>query len=138
MPTPVFAHKPGPTPPQGVHSLSTSQGATTSRLSTPLRNVSIAVLMALAWLVILATPAFAASAPSLNTVLDNLRNWLVGVLAAVATVFLTVGGLRYITAGGDPVHVEKAKTALKSAAIGYAMAALAPLLVSILSSVVGQ
>ena len=42
-----------------------------------------------------------------------------------------------LTAGGDPLQVEKAKTALKSAAIGYALAALAPLIVSILASVVG-
>lgn len=79
----------------------------------------------------------AAGAPSLTGVIDALRNWLVGLLAAVATLFLTIGGLRYLTAGGDPVQVERAKTALKSAAIGYALAALAPLLVSILTSVVG-
>lgn len=85
-----------------------------------------------------ATPAAAATgAPSLSGVIDALRNWLVGILAAVATLFLTVGGLRYITAGGDPAQVERAKTALKSAAIGYALAALAPLLVSVLRSVVG-
>jgi hypothetical protein len=77
------------------------------------------------------------AAPTLSTVIEGLRNWLVGLLAAVATLFLTIGGIRYITAGGDPMHVERAKTALKSAAIGYALAALAPLLVSVLRSVVG-
>jgi hypothetical protein len=95
---------------------------------------------------VLAAPAAADSghsflavsgAPSLTGVIDALRNWLVGLLAAAATLFLTIGGLRYLTAGGDPVQVERAKTALKSAAIGYALAALAPLLVSILTSVVG-
>ena len=89
-------------------------------------------------LVVFAAPAIAdtggGGASSLNGVIDNLRNWLVGILAAVATLFLTVGGLRYVTVGGDPGQVEKAKTALKSAAIGYALAALAPLLVSILAS----
>ena len=96
-----------------------------------------AVAVAVVLLVALAPPAFAATgsaATSLNSVIDNLRNWLVGILAALATLFLTVGGLRYLTAGGDPTQVEKAKTALKSAAIGYALAALAPLLVSILAS----
>ncbi|HET9732265.1 MAG TPA: pilin [Acidimicrobiales bacterium] len=90
--------------------------------------------------VVLAGPAFAdaASGPSLNTVIDNLRNWLVGILAGVATLFLTVGGLRYLAAGGDPSQVEKAKVALRSAAVGYALAILAPLLVSILASVVGS
>jgi hypothetical protein len=70
-------------------------------------------------------------------VIDNLRNWLVGILAGLATLFLTVGGLRYLAAGGDPSQVEKAKVALRSAAVGYALAILAPLLVSILASVVG-
>jgi hypothetical protein len=98
--------------------------------------VLVTVVLAVGLLVVFAPPAFAAtgSAASLTSVIDNLRNWLVGILAAVATLFLTVGGLRYLTAGGDPGQVEKAKTALKSAAIGYALAALAPLLVSILAS----
>ena len=85
-----------------------------------------------------ASPAVAQpSAPTLSSVIDNLRNWLVGLLAALATLFLTVGGLRYMTAGGDPSQIERAKTALKSAAIGYALAALSPILVQILRSVVG-
>jgi hypothetical protein len=85
-------------------------------------------------LAVLASPAFAQGTPtSLSSVIDNLRNWLVGLLATVATLFLTVGGLRYLTAGGDPGQVEKAKVALKSALVGYALAALAPLLVSILA-----
>ncbi|MHB1927823.1 MAG: pilin [Acidimicrobiales bacterium] len=112
---------------------------------------TVAVLLACAGgagvlVLFLAVPAAAATGhgvlavagpPSLTGVIDALRNWLVGLLAAVATLFLTIGGLRYLTAGGDPVQVERAKTALKSAAIGYALAALAPLLVSILTSVVG-
>ena len=90
--------------------------------------------------VVTAGPAFAApppGGPTLNSVIDNLRTWLVGLLAAAATLFLTVGGLRYLAAGGDPAQVEKAKVALKSAAVGYALAILAPLLVSIIASVVG-
>ena len=79
----------------------------------------------------------AAAVPSLNGVIDSLRTWLVGILATLATLFLTIGGIRYLLAGGDPMQVERAKTALKSAAIGYALAALAPLLVTILTSVVG-
>jgi len=79
----------------------------------------------------------AAAVPSLNGVIDSLRTWLVGILATLATLFLTIGGIRYLLADGDPMQVERAKTALKSAAIGYALAVLAPLLVTILTSVVG-
>ncbi|MGH9284661.1 MAG: hypothetical protein ACRD0M_03160 [Acidimicrobiales bacterium] len=117
--------------------------------SHPERSIRLTRLLArmlpalgAAALLILATaaPALAAeapAAPSLAGVIDALRAWLVGILAAVATLFLTIGGLRYVIAGGDPAQVERAKTALRSAAVGYALAALAPLLVSILRSVVG-
>jgi hypothetical protein len=70
-------------------------------------------------------------------VISNTTAWVVGILAGVATLFLTIGGLRYLMAGGDPAEVEKAKTALKSAAIGYGLAILAPVIVTVLKSLVG-
>jgi hypothetical protein len=78
-----------------------------------------------------------ALAGSVDDVLTNLRNWLMGILAGVATVFLTIGGVRYVMGGGDPGEIEKAKTAFKSAGWGYALAALAPLVVTILKGIVG-
>jgi len=87
--------------------------------------------------------ALAASGPqflaadSISTVISNMTAWIVGILAVVATFFLTLGGLRYLAAGGDPGEVEKAKTALKSAAIGYGLAVLAPVIVGVLKSLVG-
>jgi hypothetical protein len=79
----------------------------------------------------------AAPPKDLNAVFDNLRNWLIGLLAALATLMLTIGGLRYLVAGGDPGEVQKAKAALKAAAFGYGLAVLAPLFVSVLKSIVG-
>jgi cyanate permease len=78
-----------------------------------------------------------ALAQSVGQVLDNLRNWLMGILAGLATVFATLGGIRYVMAGGDPGEVERAKTAFRSAGIGYGLAALAPLLVAVLKQIVG-
>jgi hypothetical protein len=75
--------------------------------------------------------------PELSEVLDNARNWLVALLASLATLLLTIGGLRYMGGAADPGEVEKAKTAVKAAAVGYALAALAPLAVGILKSIVG-
>ncbi len=71
------------------------------------------------------------------TVITNLRNWIVGLLAGLATLFLTFGGLRYLMAGGDPGEVEAAKRALKAAAIGYGLAILAPVIVTVLKGIVG-
>jgi len=77
------------------------------------------------------------AAASIAQVIANTTTWIVGILAGVATLFLTIGGLRYLMAGGDPGEVEKAKTALKSAAIGYGLAILAPVIVTVLKSLVG-
>lgn len=77
------------------------------------------------------------AAATLDQVINNVRSWLVGLLAALATLFLTIGGVKYLIAAGDPGEVEKAKHALRSAAIGYGLAVLAPGLVSILQHIVG-
>jgi Type IV secretion system pilin len=98
----------------------------------------VAAAAAVLLLVGLATLAVAQPAdPTLGQVIERLRNVLVGLLIALATLLLTVGGLRYLLAGGDPGQVEKAKVTLRSAAIGYGLAALAPALVRLLRFVVG-
>jgi hypothetical protein len=77
------------------------------------------------------------AAKSVSQVIDNTTVWLVGILAGLATLMLTVGGVRYLLAGGDPAEVQKAKIALRSAAIGYGLAVLAPVIVAILKSLTG-
>ena len=84
-----------------------------------------------------AAPVVLAVATSLNQVADNLRNWLIAILATIATTYLTVGGARYLLSGGDAGEVERAKACLRSAMIGYCLAILAPVVVSILKSLVG-
>lgn len=74
---------------------------------------------------VLAAPA------SITVVVDRIRLWLLGIITAVATLFLTVGSLRLMAANGDPGQVEKAKLELRSALLGYALALLAPLFVTI-------
>lgn len=100
-----------------------------------------AMVTVLAMLVLAAGPAAAATPPvqvasSLDEVLDHLRNWLIGILSAVATVCLTVAGVRYVIASGDPAEIEKAKAALRAACLGYVVAMLAPVIVAVLKSIV--
>ena len=90
---------------------------------------------ALPALPLIASPPLAAD--PISQVLNNTTLWLVGILAGLATLFLTLGGVRYLMAGGDPAEVEKAKTALRSAAIGYGLAILAPVIVTVLKGLVG-
>ncbi|WP_202126124.1 pilin [Actinomadura physcomitrii] len=77
------------------------------------------------------------AAASLGEVITNLRNVIVGLLVGLATLFATIGGVRYMLAAGDPGEVEAAKKTLRYAAIGYSVAILAPLLVKMLQSIVG-
>ena len=77
------------------------------------------------------------AAASIGQVISNITKWVVGILAGLATLFLTLGGVRYLMAGGDPGEVERAKTAVRSAAIGYGLAILAPVIVTVLKSLVG-
>ncbi|WP_240972990.1 hypothetical protein [Nonomuraea composti] len=110
-----------------------------SRRHRLFRCLVVAALVAVV-LAVAAVAAFAGSADppkNLNAVFDNLRNWLIGLLATLATLMLTIGGLRYLVAGGDPGEVQKAKAALKAAAFGYGLAVLAPLFVTILKGIVG-
>lgn len=141
-----------PTPPTAdLSSLPPRRGSrrAAGRRVTRMRSPAVAMVTVVAVcavvLVAAATPAQAADggtqvlavAASVGQVLTNLRNWLMGILAGLATVFLTVGGVRYLMAGGDPGEVEAAKRAFKSAGWGYVGAALAPLIVTILAGIVG-
>lgn len=87
-------------------------------------------------------PAHAANptilaANDLPTIVNNITTWIIGLLVGVATLFLTIGGIRYLAAGGDPAEVEKAKGSFKSALVGYALAVLAPILLSVVQGWIG-
>jgi hypothetical protein len=74
---------------------------------------------------------------SLPEVFSGITAWIMGILAVVATMFLVIGGLRYMAAGGDPAQVEQAKGNFKSALYGYALAVLAPVILQALQGILG-
>ncbi|WP_428962997.1 pilin [Micromonospora fluostatini] len=77
------------------------------------------------------------AANSLPVVIGNLQAWLMGILSALATLFLVLAGVYWATAGGDPAQVDKAKGALRNALLGYALAVLAPVLLQVVRGIVG-
>lgn len=83
------------------------------------------------------TVQYVALAQSVDQVLSNIRTWIMGILAGIALVFFTIGGLRYLMGANDPGEIEKAKGAFKASGIGFGLAALAPLVVEILKTIVG-
>jgi hypothetical protein len=93
--------------------------------------------LALATTTALVSAPAALAASDLNQVIDNLRVWITGLLTALATLLLMIGGVRYLLAAGDPGSHERAKGSIRAALIGYALALLAPVLVSIVQRIVG-
>ena len=117
------------------------------RLRAVSRHPTIRRVVAVTGCVVLAVlvPAAAAADPGgavmaandLPTVVNNLKTWVMGLLAAVATLFLVLAGVYWATAGGDPAQVDKAKGAFRNALIGYGMAVLAPVFLQVLQGIVG-
>lgn len=78
------------------------------------------------------------AANSLPQVVANLQIWIMGILAAVASLFGVLAGVYMATAGGDPAQVDKAKGALRNALVGYGLAVLAPILLQVVQGIVGS
>src|SRR5438067_985329 len=104
------------------------------RLERYARVIALALYLALLCAVLTPIPAYAADG-DLTAVIDSIRLWVAGILAALATLYLTIGGIRYLMANGSPRAMEEGKAAIRSALVGYALAALAPLFVNILRKV---
>ncbi|GIH16146.1 pilin [Rugosimonospora africana] len=98
--------------------------------------VATSIILLASGLAFAAPPAPPPATYDLPTVIDHLRWWVCGIIGGVATLFLTVGGVRYLMASGDPSEIERAKGSFKSAGIGYALALLAPVLMTALQSIV--
>jgi hypothetical protein len=101
------------------------------------RVLRLVCVVGMTVVVLVADPPVVWAVATIPQVITNLRNWIVGLLTGLATLFLTFGGLRYLMAGGDPGEVEASKRAVRAAAIGYALAVLAPVLVAVLRRIVG-
>jgi hypothetical protein len=99
------------------------------------RRVVFWAVAGAASLILAGAPVHAAT--DLGSVIDGLRVWAAGLLVALATLFLTIGGIRYLAAAGNPREMQRAKEAMRTAVIGFALAALSPLLIDILRRIVG-
>lgn len=76
-------------------------------------------------------PAEATAAP-LVAVVNRIYLVIMVLATALGTLFLTIAGVRWLVAGGEPGSIDGAKRALTGVAIGYGIAVLATVLMSIL------
>jgi heme/copper-type cytochrome/quinol oxidase subunit 2 len=94
-------------------------------------------LNALSHLAVAAAMQPLAAPKTLPQVIDGITGWIMSIIAVVATMFLAVASLRYMSAAGDPAQVEQAKGNFKSALIGYALAILTPVILQVLQGILG-
>lgn len=62
-----------------------------------------------------------------NHVLDvqNVLNWVYGIMGVVAVIFIVYSAVGYLTAQGDPNKIKKASQSIAFAVIGLAIILLA-------------
>lgn len=75
---------------------------------------------------------------SIVDILNRLRDTLMLVIGSLSLVMLTVGGIRYVTAGGYENGVKGANQTVKHAFLGLAVAILAPVLIQVIKTILGQ
>ncbi|MFH1367445.1 MAG: hypothetical protein ABIH38_05720 [Patescibacteria group bacterium] len=61
----------------------------------------------------------------LKATVVNVIQWVLGIMALVAVVFIIIGGVTWMTAGGNEEKVEKAKKIISAAVIGLIIVLLA-------------
>ncbi len=61
----------------------------------------------------------------LDTGINSIGNILITIAAIVATFFLVLGGIKYITSDGDPGKAQSAKQTVTYAIVGLAVAIMA-------------
>lgn len=66
---------------------------------------------------------------AINSIIASGVNIFATVIGVVAVIMIMVGGLRYITSGGDPSKIASAKNTLIYAIVGLVVAALAEVIV---------
>ncbi len=70
---------------------------------------------------------------------NNLVQWLVGAMAAIATVAIVIGGLNMATAGGDTGKISHGKELIQNALIGFVILLAAWLIIdTIMKTLVGD
>lgn len=111
--------------------LSISLAATSLLVATPIFADTTGTVPGL-------TPVVPSGNLDIVTVIVNVINWVLGFSAAVAVLFLILGGLQYITAAGNEKRVETAKNTILYAVIGLIVIMLSFVIVALINQNIGK
>jgi len=74
---------------------------------------------------------------SLGDLVGAINSFIFTVAVAVAPVLFVIGGFMIVTAGGNPLQVQKAQKLMLYTAIGLAVILLAQAIVAVIKNVIG-
>lgn len=81
----------------------------------------------------------ASSGDDLKNVISSIIKGVIGIIGAVAAIFILVGGINYMTSAGDAAKLEKAKKTILWAVIGLVIAVLTFAIVNfVIGNILGQ
>src|SRR4030042_6599361 len=87
-------------------------------LSSKIRTAITSVVM----VAVSSSPAFAIDNPlqfgSVSELLGGVFNAILGLVGALALILLSLGGIQYMTSGGDKIAVEQARGRITAAVVG--------------------
>lgn len=69
--------------------------------------------------------------------IQNILQIAIGIIAAVALLFIVIGGVRYVLSQGDPQAANKARSTIIYAVIGLMLALVAQFIVILVVRTVG-
>lgn len=75
--------------------------------------------------------------PVANNLLTAIVNLFFIIVMALAVIFLVLGGIRWITSGGDPKGIEAARKQITFALIGAVIATIAFFIVNFVGNFLG-
>lgn len=92
-------------------------------MSGVFKNKVRATILAASGLAVSATPAFAQFAPpgvpeDICTLIGNVLTFIYSIAGLIALVLLILGGIQYMSSGGDKVAVEQARGRITAAIVG--------------------
>ncbi len=71
---------------------------------------------------------------TIKTLIVNIINLLLSIVATVAVLFMVIGGIKYITSAGNPEGIESAKNTILYSVIGTLLSIMAFAIVTFISN----
>jgi len=76
-------------------------------------------------------------ADSFETIIDNLIDFIFNIAVVLAPLMLIIGGFLFVTAGGSPEQISRAKNLLIWTAIGFLVVLLSKGILGIINKILG-